>query len=72
MGFKDARERLLDCLRDERIAHWPRDDFYRKNWLLAKRMTAQQVCDLLLRCRGAQYDASPHDFEPDTGARVLS
>ncbi len=66
MGFKDARARLLDCLREDRIGHWPREDYLRKNWLLAGRMNSGQVLDLLLQCRADHYRSSPHDFEPGT------
>ncbi len=66
MGFHDARRRLLDCLEEGCIGHWPRKDAYRKNWLQSGRMTVEHVRELLIRCNGTQYRQSVHDFDAET------
>lgn len=66
MGFRNARARILDCLQEARIGHWPRRDSYRKNWLQAERISPADVRELLLRCNGTHYRASGHDFDKGT------
>lgn len=76
MGFRDARAKLLDCLRSGNFGHWPRDDLFLKNWLAAGRVSESEVIRLLLRCNGSQYrignQISPagtqvHEFFPLAG-----
>jgi hypothetical protein len=65
MGFREVRGRVLDCLKEGRVGHWPRKDAFRKNWLSAKRRRPEEIRDLLLRCNGTQYRESLHDFDPE-------
>ena len=73
MGFKEARDAVIDCLRSGDIGHWPREDLHLKNWLAAGRLTEEEVIRLLQRCNGKQYrpgnQVSPaggqvHEFFP--------
>lgn len=71
MGFRDVRIRLLLCLEEGRVAHWPRKDAYRKNWLLSGRLSMGHLRRLILRCQGDAHRVSPHDFDQVTDVHAL-
>lgn len=67
MGFKDVRCLLIDALESGRYQHEYRADMESKNLLATGEVTAEFVAQLLRRCRGDQYRASPYHYD----ARVL-
>lgn len=76
MSFRDARDKLVGCIRAGEFGHWPREDLLLKNWLAAGRITEEEVIRLILRCKGTHYrrgnQISPvgtvvHEFFPRDG-----
>ncbi len=63
MAFLEVRSRVVEHLRAGSYSHWPRKDFYLKNWLGAGRIGETRMISLLLRCGGHQHRESPHDFD---------
>jgi len=55
MGFSEIRKTVIDALLDGRFRHQNRPDAIEKNLLYADVVSAQQVVDLLWRCRGDQH-----------------
>lgn len=67
-AFKKIRSAVVESLRSGNYGHWPRDDFLLKNWLLAGRITEEDLVRLLQRCRGTQH--RPGNQEGPDGTQV--
>lgn len=63
MGFTAAKQRLLDCLARGDIQHEARDAMAEKNLLAIGDVTPEEVASFVRRCRGSQYESSPHDTD---------
>ena len=63
MSFGEARDRLIDALRDGRYGHEARDALAERNLLAIGAVTADDVIRMLRRCRGGQFRESPHHFD---------
>jgi hypothetical protein len=66
MGFRDARDRLVDALRHGRYEHEARHARAEKNLLAIGDVSAETVITLLYRCRGDQHEESVHHWDPST------
>jgi hypothetical protein len=64
MGFRAARARLVQALREGCYEHEARDALGEKNLLAVGEVTAAEVIRLLLRCKGHQFRRSLHHFDP--------
>ena len=63
MGFTAAKKRLLECLGRGDIQHEARDAMAEKNLLAIGDISPEEVAALVRRCRGPQYESSPHDTD---------
>ena len=71
MGLREVRTELIECLKDGRYEHEPRDVLSEKNLLAVGDVTAAHVIRLLQRCKGEQYECSPHDADRETLVHVF-
>jgi hypothetical protein len=62
MGFKEARERLIDALLSNQYTHDDRTDPESKNLLASGVVNDDFVVRLLRRCAGWEYSTSRHHF----------
>ncbi|AWB67161.1 hypothetical protein C2869_12260 [Saccharobesus litoralis] len=60
MGFKDARQQLLECLAEGNISHQARNNIDVKNLLETGQISVDMVTDIVKRARGHNYECSPH------------
>lgn len=63
MGFKAARELLIDALESGKYQHEWRADIEEKNLLAVGDVSPEFVVCLLRRCAGGQYRSSPYHFD---------
>lgn len=75
-GFKEARGKLIQALRDGTYQHYPRTD-EEANQLMLGNVSDEQVVNMLRVCRGSQYNEEPwhdddslnvHIFKPEIGS----
>ena len=64
MGFKDVRCLLIDALESGRYQHEYRDDMESRNLLAVGDVTPEFVIQLLQRCQGRDYKATPYHYDP--------
>lgn len=60
MGFKDAKQQLLDCLASGNILHEQRNNIDIKNFLATGEVSVDEVCRIVGRARGDSYECSRH------------
>jgi len=63
MGLTNVRPLLIDALRSGRYQHEYRADIESKNLLAVGEVDPEFVVTLLQRCRGSEYQSSPHHFD---------
>ena len=63
MGFRDAKRKVLDCLRTGKVRHEERNNIDTKNLYAIGVVTTDQVIDIIKKARGDNYSSSPHDFD---------
>lgn len=71
MGFKDARARAIEALRNNAVQHEFRDAIDEKNLLCVGDVSPEDVIRLLNACRGQQYACSPHHEAPEIEVHVF-
>ena len=64
MGLRDVRGLLIDALESGRVQHEYRADMESKNLLAVGEVTPEFVVQLLRRCQGRDYRASPYHLDP--------
>lgn len=63
MGLNDVRGLLIDALESGRVQHEYRADMESKNLLATGEVTPEFVVQLLQRCNGRQYKATPYHYD---------
>ena len=71
LGFKAARALFIDALKDGRIRFERRSAAQGKNLLQSGDISPEEVIWLLRRCRGDQYEESPHHFMPEVPCHIF-
>lgn len=66
VGFREARDRLIEALRKGRYEHEARQARTEKNLFAVGDVSADEVVTLLYRCRGDQHEDSPHHWDRAT------
>lgn len=66
MGFREARDRLIEALREGRYEHEARQARSEKNLLAVGDVAADEVVTLPHRCRGDQHEESPNHWDRAT------
>lgn len=65
MGFKDAKQRVFQCLKAGKIQHEARNEIDVKNLMLVGLVTVDEVVRMIGLTRGNQYKSSPHHLLPE-------
>ena len=72
MGFRDAKRQLIECLLDGRIDHeLERSEIDVKNLLVTGAASADEVAEVIRRCRGNEYECSPHHFDEKIDVHIV-
>jgi hypothetical protein len=70
-GFNEAARLTIEALKDGRFQHEPRSLASGKNLLATGDVSADDVVRLIRRCRGDQYEASPHHVDPSLEVNIF-
>jgi len=71
VGLREARRVLITCLRSGTYEHEARDVLAEKNLLAVGEVDVGFVVRLLHHTRGADYNAVPHVWAPETTVHVF-
>ena len=72
MGFRDAKRQLIECLLDGRIDHeLERSEIDVKNLLVTGDVSADEVADVIRRCRGNEHEYSPHHLDESIDVHIV-
>ena len=66
MGLRDAQSALISALREGRYENDAREALAEKNLWAVGEVSAEDVIQLLQRCKGGQYRESAHHWDADT------
>jgi hypothetical protein len=70
-GFREAKRRVLQALREGRFQHEVRGRIDEKNLLLTGMVTAEFVASVIVRCRGQDHSMSAHHADAAVTVHVL-
>jgi hypothetical protein len=70
MGFKDAKRKFLQALKDGEIQHESRE--WGKNWLAEEQISLDEAISIFSQARGQDSpDSTRHHFDPDVEVWVF-
>lgn len=71
MGFSEAKERVLQSLREGTYQHAVRTALDTKNALAMGELSASELINIVKRCNGSHHRSSPHHLDPSIDVHVL-
>lgn len=71
MSFKEAKSKLIKCLKIGRVLHEERNDIDVKNLLAIGVVTLEEAAYIIERSRGDGYFVSPHHFNSEIDVHVI-
>lgn len=71
MSFKDAKTAVLRALKDGTYQHEIRSGPDEKNLLRIGAVTAEEVCEVVVKCNGNHHKMSPHHADGTVIVHVL-
>jgi hypothetical protein len=71
MGFKEARKKVVQSLKDGLYQHEARTSIEVKNLLATGGISAAEVVNMLVKCRGQQHSTSPHHADKTIAVHVI-
>lgn len=71
MGFKDAKQQIIDCLNKGQFSHEQRENIDIKNLLSTGDVTPEEVAAILGRSRGNNYSSSPYDYDSSIDVHIV-
>lgn len=71
VGFKEAKQKVIAALMSGTYSHEARGSIDVKNKLHTGEVSAQDVIDILKRCRGTDHSCSPHHFDDSIDVHVI-
>jgi hypothetical protein len=71
MGFRAARQQVIQSLLDGNFQIEAREAVESRNLLELGLVTPAHVVELLRRCRGDQYESSPHHLDSSVSVHVF-
>ena len=71
MGFKDARSAVIQALKEGAYQHESRSGPDEKNLLRIGAVSAEVVCEIIVKCNGNDHMMSPHHADNAIIVHVL-
>ena len=71
MSFKEARNKLIKCLKIGRVLHEERNHIDVKNLLAIGMVTLEEAAYIVGMSRGDRYSVSPHHFDKEIDVHVI-
>ncbi len=72
MGFRDARTKVIQRLKEGSVQHEARDNIDEKNLLATGEVSEAEVIDALKACRGTQHESDEHHVAPETQVEIFT
>ena len=72
MGFKDAKQQVIQCLREGNILHEARGNIDVKNLLSTGSVSVEHVIEIIARARGDSHTSSPHHFDACIEVNIIN
>ncbi|MGC5702829.1 hypothetical protein J4P02_21730 [Pseudomonas sp. NFXW11] len=70
-GFRRVRRQLINALQTGNYLHATRGSIDIKNLLATGEISARQLIEIVLACRGGDHSCSPHHSVPQIAVHVL-
>lgn len=71
MGFKDARNKVLDCLKHGYILHEQRGNIDIKNLLAIGEISLEETAEIIAQANGTSYFSSPHHIVASIDVHIV-
>ena len=71
MGFKDSKQKAIECLNNGLVSHELRNDINTKNLLAIGQVSLEQVIVILKQSRGGSYSSSPHHYDASVDVHIV-
>jgi len=71
MGFKDSKQKVIECLNNGLVSHELRNDINIKNLLAIGQVSLEQVTAILKQSRGNSYSTSPHHYDTSIDVHIV-
>lgn len=71
VGFKEAKRRLIDALREGTFLHEARSQVETKNLLQMGQVTPDDIVEIVKRCSGQHHERSPHHSATGIDVHIL-
>jgi hypothetical protein len=71
MGFREAKRRAIEALRNGTYQIAERHEIETKNLLYGKTVSEEEVIQVIGQCRGQHHEMRPHDTVKDIDVHIL-
>ena len=71
IGFKEAKRRAIEALRDKTYDIEARREIKTKNLLYSNAVSEEEIIDVISRCRGQDHEMGPHDMVKTVDVHIL-
>ena len=71
IGFKEAKRRAIEALRDKTYEVETRRDIETKNLLFSHAVSEEDIIDVISKCRGQDHQMRPHDMVKTVDVHIL-
>ncbi|WP_349571030.1 hypothetical protein [Azotobacter salinestris] len=72
IGFREAKRKVIAALESGEYSHESRGSIDVKNKLHTGEVSAEQVIDIIGRCRGTDHSCSPHHLDNSIDVHVIA
>ena len=71
IGFKEAKRRAIEALRNKTYQIAERREIETKNLLYGNSISEEDVIEIIIKCRGQDHEIRPHDMVKTVDVHIL-
>ncbi|MBA96175.1 MAG: hypothetical protein COB29_07855 [Sulfitobacter sp.] len=71
IGFKEAKRRAIEALRDKTYEVETRREIETKNLLYSNAVSEEEIIDVISKCRGQDHEMRPHHMVKTVDVHIL-
>ena len=71
IGFKEAKRRAIEALRNKTYQVAERQEIETKNLLYGNSISEEDVIEIIIKCRGQDHEIRPHDMVKTVDVHIL-
>lgn len=71
IGFKEAKRRAIEALRNKTYQIAERQEIETKNLLYGNSVSEEDVIEIIIKCRGQDHEIRPHDMVKTVDVHIL-